>query len=307
MKTSKLTIATMFLASLAWSSVAKADDPCGAPAEVLKSCEVIEEPECYEVCEPDAMLVSCVADGSAKCMAQCADAKAIECEAGCAGSCQAQCADGLIPKQPQECVISCGSDCMGGCSAACLRSDDKTLCFAACGQQCSAHCSASCDGGGGYVPGLPEQPPLPGESELPKGGGEYVPDGCLVSCEQSCAGSCKAELARDCEIGCQAEAASSCKAELTERCERVCRGGGVLQCDEQFVDIDDVDACLAELEQQRVPVAGNIETLLPERGQATPSVSGCSVEDQAKLGLAGAVFTLLSFGLGAGLLRRRRR
>ncbi|HLT40041.1 MAG TPA: hypothetical protein VK034_27360, partial [Enhygromyxa sp.] len=120
----------MFVASLAWTGVAKAEDPCGAPAEILESCEVVEEPECYEVCEPDAMLISCMADGAAACMAECAGAKSLECEASCAGQCSAQCSDNVIPKGPQDCEIACGADCMGGCSAACVASDDKTLCFA---------------------------------------------------------------------------------------------------------------------------------------------------------------------------------
>lgn len=302
MNTSKLTIATMFVACMAWTGVAKAGEPCGAPAEVLKSCEVVEEPECYDVCEPDAMLVSCMADGSAQCMAECADAKALDCEAGCAGQCEASCSDALIPEAPQECEISCGADCMGGCSASCLQSEDKTLCFAACGQQCSAHCSLSCaGGGGGKAPGGYGDG---GDGDGGNGGGGAE---CQVSCEQACAGSCSAEGARDCEIGCQAEAASSCKAELTDKCHEVCNDGGVLMCDEQFVDIDEVDACMAELERHNIPVVGNAETLRPNAKRvAKTNGASCSVEDQAKLGLAGALFTLLSFGLGASFLRRRR-
>src|SRR5690606_34220830 len=126
MKISKLTIAGVFVASMAWTGVAQAEDPCGAPVELLQACEVVELPECYEVCEPDAMLISCMADGSAKCMAECGDAYAIDCEAACAGKCDASCAQGVIPQAPQECTVSCGADCMGGCAASCL-DGDKTL------------------------------------------------------------------------------------------------------------------------------------------------------------------------------------
>lgn len=288
MKINKLTIAGMFIAGMAWSGVAQAGDPCGVPVEFLDSCEVVAEPECYEVCEPDAMLVSCMSDGSAACIAQCADAQAIDCQAGCTGECKASCADGVIPQEPQNCEVSCGSSCMGECAATCLASDDKTLCFAACGQQCSAHCTISCEGGGGgYEPG---------------GGGAT----CEASCEQACSGSCSAEGARDCEIGCQAKASSSCKAGLTERCHEVCRDGGVLMCDEQFIDIDDVEACMTELGESRVVVAGSDTVLRPGHAKVASSGASCSVEDQAKLGLAGALFTLLSFGFGASVLRRRR-
>jgi hypothetical protein len=293
MKTSKLTFAAMFVATLAWTGVAKAEDPCGAPGELLKSCEVVEKPECHRVCEPDGMLISCIADAAAACMIECENAKSASCEAGCAGQCKAECAENVIPDGPQDCEISCGSECMGGCGAACQKSDDKTTCFAACNQQCSAHCSVSCDGGG----------------DKPEPGGDDD-DGnleCEVACTQACTGSCMAEGARDCEISCQIAAAAECKAKLPDKCHQVCDNGGILACDEQFIDIDDVDACLAELEQLGVEVRGNIDALrggqmvLNGRSQAS-----CSVEDQAKLGLAGALCMVLSFGLGATFLRRRR-
>lgn len=294
MKISKMTFAAMFVASLAWTGVAQAEDPCGVPGELLESCEVVERPECHRVCEPDAMLVSCIADAAAACMIECESAKSIECEAGCAGACEAECSEKVVPGGEQECEISCGSDCMGGCGAACQQSDDKTTCFAACNQQCSAHCSVSCDGDGG-------------------GGGavDDEDDGnleCIVGCTQACTGSCTAEGARDCEISCQAAAAAECKAKLTDKCHLVCDEGGILACDEQFIDIDDVDACLAELEQRGIEVRGPVEAL--KGGSQTilnpRSGASCSVEDQAKLGLAGALFTMLSFGLGATFLRRRR-
>src|SRR5690606_31714307 len=118
---------------------------------------------------------------------------------------------------------------------------------------------------------------------------------CEASCQQACAGSCAAEGARDCEIGCQAEGAASCKAEMTEKCTEVCRDGGLMACDQQYIDIDDVDACLAELQQLNIEVKGPVAAL--KSGADTilaPRSASCSVEDQAKLGLAGALLTLLS-------------
>ena len=281
MNIGKFVFTAAFAVGLLGSGTALAGDPCGAPAELLESCEVVEEPECYEVCEPDAMLVSCMADGSAACIAECEGAGAIACEASCEGQCQASCSDGVVPQEPAGCEVSCAADCMGGCAASCLESEDKTLCFAACAQQCSAHCESSCDGGGGA---------------------------CEASCTQACQGSCVAEDARDCEISCQAEASGSCKASLGKKCHEVCRdGGGVLVCDEQFVDVDDVDACLAELQREGVVVAGPVDALGPKTTVVPPgAAASCSVEDRAKLGLAGAMFMVLSFGLGGTVLRRRR-
>ena len=81
-----------------------------------------------------------------------------------------------------------------------------------------------------------------------------------------------------------------------------------MSCDEQFIDIDDVDACLAELQERGVEVEGPVEALYGGADTILkPRSASCSVEDQAKLGLAGALFALFSFGFGAGLLRRRRR
>lgn len=294
MKISKLTIAAMFVATLAWTGVANAEDPCGAPGELLQSCEVVEPPECHRVCEPNSMLVSCIADAAAACMIECEHAKSASCEASCAGQCEAECSQKVVPEGPQDCEISCGAECMGGCGAACLKSEDKTVCMAACNQQCSAHCSVSCDGGG----------PDAGDDD----GRDDGEQECRVECEQACNGACQAEGARDCEIGCQVAAVEECKAKLKDECHKVCDNGGILACDEQFIDIDDVDGCLAELEQIGVEVRGNVEALRGGRMvlNGRSSQASCSVEDQAKLGFAGALFTVLSFGLGGIFLRRRR-
>ncbi|HVH98668.1 MAG TPA: hypothetical protein VM869_08155 [Enhygromyxa sp.] len=280
MKTRKLTVAAIFVATLAWTGAANAEDPCGAPGELLKSCEIIEEPECHEVCEPDAMLVSCIADAAEQCIAECEDAQTAQCEAGCAGQCKAECANFVVPEEPEKCKFTCSAECMGSCGAWCEKSGDKVTCFAACNHQCSAHCTSSCDGSG---------------------------FGCEVGCTQACMGSCEAQDARECEVSCQIKATAKCKAELPDKCHKVCDNGGILACDEQFIDIDDIDACLAELEQLGVEVRGPVEALKGgSQAVLNPRAASCSVEDQAKLGLAGALFTLLSFGLGATFLRRRR-
>lgn len=280
MKTNKLTFAAMLVSALAWSGVAQAQDPCGVPGEILKACEIVEEPECHDVCEPDAMLISCLHDAAGECMDQCETTKSIECEAGCTGACQAECSHKFMGGGHEECEIECGADCMGGCSAWCEHSKDKTTCFAGCNQQCSAHCTVSCLDG------------------------DYS---CEVECAQACTGTCKAEIARDCEMACQAEAVEECKEHLDEKCHEVCDEGGVLACDEQYVDIDDINACMAELERLGTEVRGPIAALKGgSEVTLNPRAASCSVEDQAKLGLAGALFTVLSFGLGATFLRRRR-
>jgi hypothetical protein len=112
MKTRKLTVTMLFVASLAWANTASAEEPCGAPVESFTSCEIVQAPDCYDTCDPGAMVDSC--------------------------------AVALIVEEPQECKISCGASCMSDCSAACEASEDKTACFAACSQQCGAQCELTC-------------------------------------------------------------------------------------------------------------------------------------------------------------------
>jgi hypothetical protein len=151
MSTSKLTVTMLFVASMAWAGAAYAQEPCGAPADTFSSCEIVQAPDCFDLCEPGAMVVACAAENADQCMAECAGPDSIACDSSCEQDCGNTCAAALVQEEPQDCAISCGASCMGDCSASCEASDDKVGCFAACGQQCSAHCELSCDGGALYI------------------------------------------------------------------------------------------------------------------------------------------------------------
>jgi len=79
-------------------------------------------------------------------------------------------------------------------------------------------------------------------------------------------------------------------------------------CDGQYVNVHNVDACVAALEREGVPVAGPVSALKGDELLATAlQGASCSVEEPKRLRFAGALFSLLGLGLGAGFLRRRRR
>jgi hypothetical protein len=89
----------------------------------------------------------------------------------------------------------------------------------------------------------------------------------------------------------------------------VCNQGAVLMCDGQYVQAPDIGACVAELEREGVEVSGpTVErTNVSEIAKLTGQGASCSVEEPTRLRFAGVLFSLLSFGLGANLLRRHRR
>jgi hypothetical protein len=469
MRTTKLTVTMMFAASMAWSGVAQAENPCGAPADTFKSCEIVQAPDCFDACQVDTVISACVAAHTDQCISDCAGPESLSCEAAC----DQECADTSCPAEylgggDYECKVSCGASCMGDCSSACSVAGDKVVCYAACNQQCSAHCEISCKGGGGpggggyydddkgpggyydddkkpggyydddygkgyydddygkgYYdddygkgkgrgkgkgkgghfdddcpgrsdwgydkgkgaggrhpgndhpngkrsqggigcdkdgPGAPSRKgkdhpgqgrgggkgyddhpgpgggkgkdhPGPGRGgdkgwDHPGPGGGYddgkggkgkgkhaetwggpteVANQCQQTCHNSCAGSCTADIARSCELGCQADAVNLCKPQMTASCSDSCGRGAVLMCDGQFVNVSDVDACVAALEQEGISVKGPIAALDGGEILAT-AIKGasCSVEEPKRLRFAGMLFTLLGFGFGASFLRRRR-
>ena len=82
----------------------------------------------------------------------------------------------------------------------------------------------------------------------------------------------------------------------------------MLLCDGQYLQVNDVDACVAALEQVGVPVDGSVAAFNGDE-LLTDALQGasCSVEQPKNVRFAGGLFALLSLGLGAGFLRRRRR
>lgn len=295
MNSNKLTIATIFAVSMAWPGVAHAEEPCGSGMVLdnFKSCEVIVEPECYEVCEPDAALVACVAEQSASCNERCNSGKSIECETICEEKCEGGCVPQVIPEEPEPCVETCEAKCAPSCAEDCKEKQSKIECAAMCVPTCSQACEESCDGGR--------------DDSDDSDDSDDGADECTNACEESCYGSCDAGENRDCELDCQMESIDTCKSRMAETCTEWCTEGAVLVCDESVVIPDDINSCLGALEQAGVTVKGPVEAFRAATSPELATAGNCSVQDQAKLGLAGAFFTFAGFGLAAGFLRRRRR
>ncbi|MFO7563022.1 MAG: hypothetical protein R6X02_10305 [Enhygromyxa sp.] len=417
MKTTKLTVTMMFAATMAWSAVAQAEQPCGAPANTFESCEIVQAPDCFDACSADTVVSACVAAHTEQCMADCAGPDSLSCEA----TCDQECAGTPCPAEYRgggdyDCEVSCGASCMGDCSSACSVAGDKVVCYASCNQQCSAHCEVSCKGGGypggyddyddypggyddyddypggyddyddypggyddydddyyydydddyyyydhdDYGPGKGKAPKAkpkfkcpgasgaglygqggigcymglghakpfdhgPGKGGKGQGGkgkggkgkgGKYfeghggpseVANQCEQTCQNSCSGSCTANVTRSCELDCQANAVDLCRPQMTSSCTEGCGRGAVLMCDGQYVNVSDVDACVAALEQEGISVSGPISALAGDEILASALTgASCSVEEPKRLRFAGMLFTLLGFGLGGSLLRRRR-
>lgn len=374
MKTSKLPIAMVFAASMAWTHLAHAEEPCGTPIEAFESCRVVEAPHCQDLCAPEAMITACVAENSQQCMAECGGPGSVECPAVCEQQCGGLCAAEIIAG-PQQCRVRCGSSCMGDCAAGCAGDSDKNACYAACNQNCNAECEVRCDvqqheleldsgldeaqeryrNWGHYYREcrkrykrdykkrcksrkdwegdyyrrckrkygrdykkyckrrghyqrysgfeLHNDGELTAE-QLADAGVDQIAAQCQQDCQQSCSGACEIGSAQMCELGCRAEINSVCAPQMSNSCSESCNRGAVLLCDGQYLEVGDVDGCVAALEQQGITVEGPIAAL----NSSLDSVQGasCSVEQPSKRGLLGAMLGLLGLGLGAGFLRRRR-
>src|SRR5690606_29903376 len=79
---------------------------------------------------------------------------------------------------------------------------------------------------------------------------------CQTSCQQSCSGVCEAGNARACELDCHSNASQLCAPQKASSCAEQCQRSAVLLCDGQYLQVDDVDACVAALEQRGIAVEG---------------------------------------------------
>jgi hypothetical protein len=382
MNASKLTMVMMFAASMAWVNVANAEEPCGAPVEGFKSCQVVEAPHCAEVCAPDAMTSVCVAGNSDQCMAECTAPGSVACPAACDQQCSNLCAAEIFKPGPQQCVVSCGASCMGDCAAECAGSGDKTTCYAKCGQTCDAYCEVRCDvqeqPGFDVDYGFDETQEREGRGfddwrtyyanckkrykrnykricknrrdwekdyykrcrqrhgrnwrkfcrsrahydryrgfeirdheeltwEFAEGGVDEIASQCQTECQQSCSGVCESSSVQLCERDCETQVTDVCAPQMTSACVEECNRGAVLVCDGQWLDVRDVDACVAAREHEGIGVEGPVSAL--QAGELvidTLQAASCSIEEPSKRGVLGTLFALLGLGLGAGFLRRRR-
>jgi len=260
---------------MAWAGVAQAEEPCGAgvDTESFKYCEVVQE--CNDACKTSQMAGACIAAPDQPCAEACTGALEATCEASCSVACEASCTVGIVDPDPTEC--KCESSCSAGCVAVCAGVPDNVGCLATCEANCESSCTV------------------------------VVTNGCECSatCDATCEASCEL-FAASCE-SCESDYMGACTTQMAASCLDKCQDGVIL-CDDSYVDANDIDHCISALEQGGATIkrpSSSADGLEGDVARAA-EVNGCSVQDQAKLGFAGAFFTFAGFGLAGAFLRRRR-
>ncbi|MFO7566081.1 MAG: hypothetical protein R6X02_25780 [Enhygromyxa sp.] len=145
------------------------------------------------------------------------------------------------------------------------------------------------------------------QAQLTDAGVDAIASQCQTECQQSCSGACEIGNTVACELECQDQVTDLCAPQMSSSCSEGCNRGAVLLCDGQYLEVRDVDACVAALEHEGIEVAGPVTAL--DAGELVNDAlqgASCTVEEPSKRGLLGSLFALFGLGLGAGFLRRRR-
>jgi hypothetical protein len=259
-------------------------DACGGiffEGEGSISCTVEAKGGCTAKCEPIAFTASCSAELQVGCSGECNLEADVECTGSCGVSCEADCE----ASAEFDCQGYCEADCGGSCAGECEAAGNKAECQASCEANCSAECTGGCEG--------------------------QAQADCSAQCEGCCGGSCTAEANASCQVECQAEGYVDCKAELQGGCEAQCEAPeGAIFCDGQFISTDNVEACVAALEDLfQIEVQYNFEAECDGNecsANAEVSASACSASPDSTGSMFGG-FALAIVGAGLGLAGRRRR
>lgn len=212
-----------------------------------------------------------------------------ECHFEVEGGCKAKC-------QPLNLVASCDGKCTATIVAEC-----DTSCSAQCQTDCNANANFDCKGAC--------EADCNGRIAADCGSDQECISYCQADCRQSCEFECNADIQADCNSQCGAccqgscdvdanfDCSINCSAELRGGCEVACDSPeGALFCDGQYINVLNLDDCLAYL-------ASNFEVKAEARVEGKATISACSMSPVAAGG-AGAGLFAASVGL---LLARRRR
>ena len=253
-------------------------------------CEVLVQGGCTVMCQPVSFRAACAADLYVACDGMCTASASATCMASCdVSACQATCeVEPAMFSCRAECTAMATASCEAECSAMASDNEARTRCEASCEATFAARCEASCEA----------TPPSAT---------------CMARCQASCEGRCEAEANVDCQVDCQASGYVDCEASLTGGCTAQCEAPeGALFCEGQWVDADDVDACIDALRTLL-----DIEVDASARGSAMCEGGMCTAEGEAEASASCAVawgrtpreglpFALLGLGLLALAGRRRR-
>lgn len=210
-------------------------------------CRLLADDECVGGCEPAGMATACAARLYADCDAGCAAAPEVACTLPCLAECGEECLLWQVHEDPADSMRLCASSCGQGCDADCEGAEGEG-CSSTCGHNCGEKCEqAECRGDDASV-------------------------GCAPKCEAACEGACRARASGDCQLSCQSAGYAACAAELVVGCRAGCgQASGAVFCGGQYLDADDVQACVDEIE-----AAFLVHLAAPMRVEPAAG-SGCAV------------------------------
>lgn len=242
-------------------------------------CEVEFEGGCEVHCEPIAFEIQCAAELYVGCEGGCD----VDVDVGCTADCEAGCTGGCDAGE-FDCQAYCEGGCRADCDSYCETDGNSSECAASCEATCSGECGASCT------------------VEAPE---------CDVQCQASCEGECHAEANIDCQIECQADGYIDCQTRLSGGCEAACKSPkGAIFCDGQWVNTDDLDACVDAIQSFfDIEVTGYADAEC--EGNTCTAEAGCTAScatvptnsPDFSIGLFGAAGAAIAF---AGVRRARR-
>ena len=273
-------VATPF--ALAWALALTTAAPSRATAADLSACgpfdfsagincELKFSGGCETACTPLNVAATCDATCEGSCTAKLDVGCSVDCNVGCEGECK-------VDPGKFDCTASCNADCSGSCDTKCASSGNKTQCKSTCSSTCSGQCSAKC---------------------------EVVPPSatCKAKCTASCDGSCTAEANIDCRVDCE----GGCQVDVSGGCKTQCaKPEGALFCNGQYVDSDDLGACIAALATIEVTVSGSAECdngVCTAEGEVSCAASPLATTGKGSMLALGSVVAGLAVAVG----RRRRR
>jgi len=233
--------------------VVENDDGSEGQVVISAECNWYGGVECEVACTDFSFDLACEGEVEIECEPEC---ESFEIDVECSGSCFADCgAECEYEPGEFDCEAYCEGECSANCEGECSASSDEAYCEGECQSYCEGHCSASCD---------IEAPDLD----------------CDAWCDASCEGECSAEADIDCHL-CDVEANLDCSADLEIDCQAGCDADGVLECNGEFIDRQDLESAIDW-------VRDNMTAEVTFEGDAECAGNACSAEGSCAFECAAA-------------------
>jgi MYXO-CTERM domain-containing protein len=242
-------------------------------------CEFRREQDCQEHCEVVSVEQSCAAELYTSCESGCVAEATTVCTTNCAPVCVEECT--VTPAQSSADI--CRTDCLADCDAKCENARNPECCRHACPHTCRKQCENRCNEDDQTIE-------------------------CAPKCVTACDGTCASTAQTTCQVECQTNQWESCQTVVREQCRTDCTDkGGAIFCDGQFLKVEDLDGCAADLSAQLsinldVNVDATIDTHIDTDGDGDTETCSLGAPAAPK---SGALWVAVAVA-GAALIRRRR-